>query len=177
MFHQVAHHEVGRAFHHRIVLTQERLVARIEVVLPEMLAKPCAAVGPHPPGCAIDWTGNTPKVGVVVSHPTLGTIKSAGRLVPGDTEVFEHGEERFMAFGEVGYLSRPIVHFGIDVDGVLAVPRCVKATAPDTLQISRLTTWLRGADEQVASVLVEQGHQVAIIDTVEVGHALISGSQ
>ena len=74
MLHEMTHIEISRAFEHRIILAQEVLVASEEIVLPQMLRSPCASIGPHTVMCAIHWSGYSPKVGVVVSHPSLGTI-------------------------------------------------------------------------------------------------------
>ena len=48
-----------------------------------------------------------------------------------------------MTLAEVCHLGWPVVHLGIDVDGVFAVPRSMHAPVPYTLQVGSLSAGLR----------------------------------
>ena len=41
-----------------------------------------------------------------------------GRFGAGHRDVFEHIEQGLMALGQVADLGRPVVHLGVDVDGL-----------------------------------------------------------
>ena len=59
-------------------------------------------------------------------------------------------------------LGRPVVHLGVDVDGVLAVPGRLELVVPDALQVGRLAAGAARRDQQVAAVLEEQGGERGI---------------
>ncbi len=59
-----------------------------------------------------------------------------------------------MALGQVRRLGRPVVHLGVDVDGVVAAPRRTQVRIPDALQVGRRPSGAGRADEQVSAVLV-----------------------
>ena len=75
MFHQMAHIEVGCAAEGVVMTTQEVFVASEEIVLPQVLRKPCASVGPHAVICRVDGSGDSPDVGVVMGCPAAGSIE------------------------------------------------------------------------------------------------------
>ena len=91
----------------------------------------------------------------------------------GDRQVVERGEQRLVAFAERGRFGRPVVHLGVDVAGVLAVPRRTQLVVPDALQVGRLAARAAGADQQVAAVLEDQRGQVRIVAVGELGDALV----
>ena len=175
---QIVKQEIGGSFQHGIHLRQELLVARIEVMLPDVRRQPRASGGEHSPLRTVNGTGNTPQVGVVVGHPSAAVVELAGRCGSRDAQVLHHREEWHLRFCQVGDVGRPIVHLGIDVDGVFAVPRGILLVVPDALQIGRLTSWLRRGDEQIAAILEHQRHQVDIGNGIfvlgELFHALVS---
>ena len=73
-----------------------------------------------------------------------------------------------MTFRKVGHLGWPVVHLGIDVDGVFTVPRGIHTTIPHALQVSSLTSWLRRGDKQITSILIEQGYEIEVVRIIEV---------
>ena len=171
---QVVYEEVGRTFHHIVVIGQELLVARVEIMLPDVGGKPSPARWEHAPGSAIDRAGNAPEVGVVMGHPSPAAIHVSCGLGPRLAQIANHAEQRLLRLGQVSDERRPVVHLGVDVDGVLRVPRGVHLVVPHALQISGLATGLRGGDEQIASVLHHQRHQVQVSRILlESLHALV----
>ena len=75
VFHQIAHIEVGSAAKGIVMTAKKVFVCREEIVLPEMLGKPCASIGPHAVICLVDRTGHTPDVGIVMGSPATGSIE------------------------------------------------------------------------------------------------------
>jgi len=67
----------------------------------------------------------------------------------------------------------PVVHLGIDVDGVLAVPRGIPLVVPYTLQIGRLTSRLRRRYEQITAILEHQSHHIHIAAALESSQPLV----
>ena len=127
---------------HFIVFLEELLVTCVEIVLPNVSGEPSPTIWEFSPRCTIYRTCYAPQVCVVVSHPTATAIHCASSLFTSDCEVSNHIEERLVSVGQVSHLGRPVVHLRIDVDGVLRVPWCIELVVPESLQISRLTTWL-----------------------------------
>ena len=91
-----------------------------------------------------------------------------GRLAAGDGHVVDQVEQRLVALGEVGHLHRPVVHLGVDVDGLLAVPGRLELIVPDPLQVGRLAARPAAGDQQVAAELEVEGRQLRV---VLLGHA------
>ena len=66
VFHQGLRIETGGLEHDGIGLTQEFLVARVQIMLPQVAANPAAARRPQSGGGMINGSGDAPLVGVVV---------------------------------------------------------------------------------------------------------------
>ena len=96
-------------------------------------------------------------------------------MAPDCGEILQRVEQRQVAFGEVGLFHRPVVHFGVDVVGVLAVPGGLVGIVPEALQVGRLAAGTAGADHQVAAELEEQGDQRGVAAVGEGGDALVGG--
>ena len=157
------------------VSAQESLVASEEIVLPEVSREPCSARGEHAPLCAIDGPCYAPDVGVVVRHPPAAAVHLTCRQRPCLTEVAYEREERFGRVAEVAYLRDPVVHLGIDVDGVFAVPHGRYFIVPHALEVCGLSAGLRGADEEVAAVLEHKRGHVGIVAFGESCQTLVGG--
>ena len=103
----------------------------------------CASQAPpvgHMPQCGPSiGRRRAPQVGVVVGDPAAGAVHArapcARRSRPGPAPCAVSGS---IALGQVGRARRPVVHLGVDVDRVLAVPRRRHAVVPDALQVGRL---------------------------------------
>ena len=140
---QVVEQEVGSTFHHWIVLLQQLLIAREEVLLPDMRRQPCATCGEHTPCGTVNWSGDTPQVGVMMSHPPFAAIHHTGCLGTRHTKVADHPQQGFLTLHEVAHHGGPVVHLSIDIDGVFRIPRSIHLIVPHTLQVSGLSTRLR----------------------------------
>ena len=139
MLHQEVEEEVGSTLHDGVILCEEQGIARKLIVLPKVCGKPSASAGIHAPWSAIHGPGNAPEVGVVVSYPATATIHHLRSLGTCFAQVANHREERLGCLAEVADLGRPIVHLGIDVDGIFAVPRRILLVVPNALQVGRLS--------------------------------------
>ena len=153
----------GRPFDHGIrPLGEKFAVARVEVVLPEMAAKPRPAGRPDPVVRVVRRCGATPDVRVVVQHPAAATVVHLGRLSTGRDQVVEHIKQGFGTFGQVADFGRPVVHFEVDVRGPAAAPRRPQAVVPDALQVGRLRTGPAAGDQQVAAELEIKRRQLRV---------------
>ena len=81
------------------------------------------------------WSCDTPLVGIVMQHPTIGTIHLACCLTTCHADLTNQAEEGFVQLCEIGDLRGPVIHLQIDVRGVFRVPRREHLLIPDTLQI------------------------------------------
>ena len=79
-----------------------------------------------------------------------------------------------MALGEIRELGRPIIHFGINVCGVAAVPRCVGRFTPDSGEVSRLRTGIARTNQEVSTELKEQRRKLTMEEIREETKALVS---
>ena len=98
----------------------------------------------------------------MVRHPAAAAVHGPGCRGPRRAEVLEHREEGLLRLGKIADQRRPVIHFGVDVDGVLRVPRRIDLVVPDALQGGWLTARLARRDEQVAPVLHHQGNQIEV---------------
>lgn len=85
-----------------------------------------------------------------------------------------------MSVGQVGWISRPVVHLDIDVDGVLAAPGWTVRIVPDALQIGGQgshSSVSRGRYEEVTPKVEHQGRQldVRIRIALVVGQSRVGG--
>ena len=142
MFTKVVQQEIGSTLHHGIIVTQQLLITRKQVLLPDMRRQPGTTRGEHSPCRTVDRSGNTPQVSIMMSHPTFTAIHSLSCLGTRLTEVTNHGEQGFLVLHEVTHQRWPVVHLRIDIDGVLRVPHGIGFVVPYTLQVSSLTTRL-----------------------------------
>lgn len=156
-------------------MAKELLVSVEEIVFPEMVCEPGAARGPDAVVGVIDGGGAAPEVEVVVDDPAGSAVVKVGDAGARLGEVFEGSEERGVAFGKVGDLGGPVVHFRIDVDGVLAVPGGSERVVPDALEVGGLAAGAAGGDEQIAPVLKEKGDQGGVFCAGEVADAFAGG--
>ena len=170
----VVDEEVGSTFHNVEILGEELFVACVEIMLPDVGGQPCSSCGEHAPGCTVNRTCDTPEVCVMMGHPSFTAIHLLSRDGTCLTEVSDHREEGLLCLCEVTHQGRPVVHLGIDVDGVFRIPGCIDLVVPDTLQIGWLSARLRGGDEQVTAVLHHERHHVEVTP-VESDEAAVCG--
>ena len=169
--------ELGRAFHDRVRLRQERLIAREPVVLPEVSGQPGAARGEPAPVRPVHRRGHTPDVGVLVVHPAARAVMFTGdgRALVGQFP--DHPEQRLGALGQVRHLGRPVVHLGVDVRRVLRIPHGIHVLVPDPLQVGGLRPRPRRRDQHVAAELEQERGEGRIVGAVELLQALVGGQR
>ncbi len=163
----------SRAFHCRINLFQELFVSTIVVVVPEMFAQPRATCRPEAIRRSVNRSRCTPNIGIVMAYPATSTVHNFCCASTGFSKVHYKRDERFSTLGKICRLSRPVIHLGVDVDGVLAFPRWGHAFVPDTLQICRLAAGPRAADKQVSSELEIKCRKLWVIGLFRIADSLI----
>ena len=164
---QVVDEEVGSTLHDRVIVGQQLAVACKEVLLPDVRRQPGTTRREHAPCRTVDRSGNAPEVGIVMRQPALAAIHLLGSLGTRHAEVANHREQRLLGLDKVTHHGGPVVHLGIDIDGVFGVPGGILFAIPHTLQVGRLTTRLRAADKQIAPILHHERNQVQIKLTVD----------
>ena len=102
-------------------------------MFPEVRAEPAGTARPQAPG-TVNRGGTVPEVGIVVFHPTFVYAPvHLGSLFTLRHHGLDLVDQRPHAFAEVGRFNRPIIHFEVDVRGVLAAPNRVRVLVPDAL--------------------------------------------
>ena len=140
------------------VPVQEGLVQGVLVPLPDVGAHPGGAHHPVGGGDAAVLRGAVPpEVRVVVGHKPSGAVHGLGHLPAPGIHLLQKGEKGHVALGQVAGLHRPVVHFRVDVDGVLAVPGRLQLAVPDTLQVGGQGTWPAGGNGQIPPKPIVQG--------------------
>ena len=150
------------AFHNRIGFAQEVFIARELVMLPQMSAKPGAAHRPHSPVGAINGRGGPPCIGVVMSHPTACAPHHFGCFRAGLRDFAHHLQQRLVTLAQIGGFRRPVVHLGVDVDGVFRLPRRRSGSIPDALKVGRLVARTRRRNQQITPILKVEADQLWI---------------
>ena len=149
--------ELGGSFDYLVMVSQFGPVAGVEEMFPHVGAEPRAPHWPKPPGSAIDGGGSTPAIGVVVGDPTLGLVVNLGSSRTGFRDLGDHVEQGLVAFGKVGLLGGPVVHFRVDVDRVFRAPRWGLTVIPEALKSGWLPTRSGAGNEQVPAILEVEG--------------------
>ena len=78
-----------------------------------------------------------------------------------------------MALREVRHLGGPVVHLGVDVDGVVRAPGRVEVMIPDPLEVRGLGAGTRRRNQEIAPVLEQQGDEGGIRSRSEAPNALV----
>ncbi len=163
ILHHQFQQELGGPLHDGIVLLEELPVACESVVLPQMQREPGASQGPHPEPGRIDRSRPSPQVDVVMRHPAVAAVVDSGRLGTGDGDVLDHVEQRLVALGQIADFRRPVVHLGVDVDGVLAAPVRNDRFVPNALEVGGLAAGPAAGGQDIAPELEAQGLQVDVV--------------
>ncbi len=138
-----------------------------------MGSEPGSAIRKHAPLRTIHRTCYAPDIGVMMCHPATAAIHFLSRLCSRYTQILNQRIQRFRGVTEIRYLGRPVVHLRIDVDGILAVPRCIFAVVPNALQVCRLSTRLGRGNEQIATIVIHQCHHRHILAARKFLQALV----
>ena len=67
-----------------------------------------------------------------------------------------------MQFTQITGFGGPVIHLGIDVQGIIAAPRRPDAVVPDTLQVQGQCSGPRPADHEIPAVLKKQFDEAGI---------------
>ena len=108
----------------------------------------------------------------MVSHPTLTIVHLLGGFGTCLAQFACHLKQRFLRLSQIANKRRPVVHLGIDVDGIFRVPWGVHFVVPYTLQVSRLSARLTRRNQQIATILHHQRHHIEV-SAVESTQALV----
>ena len=171
-FHEAVHEEERSTLHGRINVLEVSLVGRIvEEMFPEVRAEPAGTARPEAPG-TVNRGAAVPEVGIVVFHPALvyAPVHLRGLFALRHHRL-DLVDERPHAFAEVRRFHRPVVHFEVDVRGVLAAPNRIRVLVPDSLQVGRLPALARTGDEQVTAILVMELYEGGVVCGIEILHA------
>lgn len=104
-----------------------------------------------------------PRVGVVVGDPAGRRVQLAGGGGARDGERLDEVEQRGGAFGEVGDPGRPVVHLGVDVQGVARTPRRAQFGVPQPLEGGGQAAGPRAREQQVPAVVEQQHRQTGVV--------------
>ena len=162
---QIVHEEQGSLTHCLIVLIQEVQVLSELVVFENVQTQPSRTHGPdgrrHPQilGCCV-----APDVCVVVADKATAAVHRLGSLPSRRTHPLNQIEQRQVAFRQIADLCRPVVHLGVDVDGIAAAPSRPHILVPDALEIHGLCSRTAGGQHQISAVIEVQHCQLAVVD-------------
>ena len=116
-----------------------------------------------------------PHVGVVVGDPAAGPVQGARHLRALLGEPVQQVEQRLVALAEPGRLGAPVVHLGVDVDGVVRRPRWPQVLVPDALEVGGRSGARPGRGrQQVAAELEHHGGGEPVVAPAEhlAGHVV-----
>jgi len=128
-----------------------------------VLCKPSPPIGPHSEIGSIYRPTSTPQICIVMSHPATCSVNSFSSFLAAYAQIANHIKKRLVVFRQVCHFGRPVIHFRINIDRIFTVPRSIYAIAPQTLQISRLSTGLRRRNKQITTILKHQCHKVLVL--------------
>ena len=111
----------------------------------------------------------------MVEDPAARVVMGLGDLAARGHQLVQGIKQRLGTVGKGGWLGWPVVHLGVDVAGVFAVPRRAQALVPDALQVGGLAAGTARPDQQVTTVLEHQGGQARIVAGAERGQARVCG--
>src|SRR5215204_3995108 len=95
----------------------------------------------------------TPEVCVVMDHKPTSAIKFLSDIPSIAHCVLQQLIERLMQFRQITDLGGPVVHFRVDIDGVLAVPGGLKLLIPESLQIRCHCVGATAGNQQISAKL------------------------
>jgi hypothetical protein len=79
------------------------------------------------------------------------SVQVRGCFTTGDRKVTRKVEEWLVQFRQAGDLRSPVVHGGVDVEGIVSAPCGAYVDVPDALKVGCLSAGPRGADEEVTT--------------------------
>ena len=82
-----------------------------------------------------------------------------------------------MAFPEAGQIGGPVAHLEVDVRVIVAAPRWRRGNIPDALEIGGQAAGTRGADEQIAPKLENEGLEAGVNLALGITQEALVGGQ
>src|SRR5690606_35219288 len=142
-----------------------------------MLSQPGSSSGKESPGDVPSRSGIA--IGVVhgIDNPAPGIEEIFCRLPARWNQTSGVADQRFMTFGQVGYLGRPVNHLLIDVHMIIGRPGSTYTVVPFSLQIHKHGSWPRTGYHQVATVLKIKHFQANIRLSFEIPSLSLIGWQ
>ena len=136
---QVIQEEFCCLLHHRICLfPEEILVTAVEIMFPQVITEPRSPHGPEARTRMVIRCRVTPQICIVMNDKAPAPIHPLCCLTPVYPCLFYESEQRQLTVPQTARFGRPIIHLGIDIYSIFAVPLRNKAIAPDSLKICRL---------------------------------------
>ena len=123
---------------------QINLIAAKLIVPPEMLTVPSiGGVVPLPAHAAGDVVRRADRPAARRARGRLEFRRGLGGLAPGFKLASNQLQERLVAFSQVGWFGRPVVHLDVDIRMIVAMPGRIVAVVPKSLQIGRKSAGAR----------------------------------
>ena len=169
IFHQHFGQEAGTFCHQgQNPFAEQNRVRSILGLLIQCLAQPGRAQRPVAPDHAVlaqaaDRVTVAPDIGIVMDHHARRIIIGPGSLFGFGPAGLQQREQRRQAVAQAEQAGAPVIHFRIDIDGIVAAPGRLEMLIPDALQIHRLCPGAGGGDHQVAAIVEKQGIQGLIV--------------
>ena len=115
---------------------------------------------PHRPerrgNVAVLRVGVAPQIGVVVGDEAAAVIQLSRGALAVRHHAGQQVKQRFLALCQAADVGGPVVHLGVDIDGILGIPRREERVVPDALQISGQAARAAGRKQKPPSVLEVQ---------------------
>ena len=151
-------------FQHRKNLLQILSVLCKQIFLIEIPAHPRPAKRPERPVCQSCRRGClSPQIHIMKTRRTL-TLKILLRCLPRIFQQFPvHPHQRLCQFMKITRTGHPVVHLGIDVYRIIALPGRDSVAVPDSLQICRLCPRSGTGNQQIPTIIKQQLLQSRIL--------------
>ncbi len=125
------------------------------------------------PGCrhrpdtpdTINRRSPAPKIGVVMGDKPAGIVILARSISARNSQVIKQVKKRIVALGKISHLGRPVVHFYININGVLTPPGRDHIFVPNSLKISGLSARAAGSKQQIAPKLCVELCKMGVIQS------------
>jgi hypothetical protein len=140
LFNERVEEELRCALEDRVNGAEIRAIAGVLIAIPQCDREPCTASRPHSPLWAVDGCRRAPQIGVVMRDPSARAVHLSRGARAGHRQIRHHRRQRIHRLCQIRGQRRPVVHLGVDVDGVLAAPWWRHAVVPYALQVRRLRT-------------------------------------
>jgi len=114
-----------------------------------------------------------PEIRVLMQYPTPRSVIHLCHVASRLHQVGDHLEKWLGAFREIGDLSRPIIHFQVDVGCPFAAHGGMVFIVPDPLKVGRLAAGAGSSTSRVTTKLEVKGHEPRIVRLFELLQPLV----